>query len=504
MPFNAKPIGNTIPTTTPHTQQMYTQTTGSLQNAGHVSAVENQITANIEEQVAQLSLQLNQILVKPYLQQALDYLKSSKTDAMNSYNQLSNQIATEVKIITQNANACSLRLEDVNEKINRIQEIIRNKFNNATEEEISSKQLNLEYEYNLVAENYEASLQLTQEISDYKSRVNSLTKLQELLDDSTIPFVNRIQVEIDNLELLVHNFDSTAYPSIVSRDYDSRRKEDFNQIEPRSKELKELSNELNEVAPYSQTPNLKGMKRKEDVAAEGFDDEEGYVEEQKPSFFDRLFRKNRNNEEHYDDEQEIEPEQEIIHVKKPKKVIKYVEEEPEEEIVYVKNPKKVIKYVDEEPEEEVVQVKKTQKEVEAVEGEQEMAPQQRANPWSFFSKTPKSEYDEEEEIEREERLAHAREEAKLMRKMREQEMKFEHMMRMNEMIFNYNKKVDEMIAKQREFERKDDVVETNEEVAVEVKAEPIQEETKAVKPTTFHVNKTNINKGASKSIRVGK
>ncbi len=173
--------------------------------------------SSVEEKVAHLSLQINQVIVKPYLQQALDYLKNSKLDATNAYNQLSDQIATEVKIISQNTNEIANRLKDAQNVIARTQEAIRNKYNNATEEEIETCELNLDYEYNIIAEHYELSLQLTQELSRYKSRIDTLLSSQHLLDESMIPAVSRIQLEIDNLELLLHGFDSSDYASILAK-----------------------------------------------------------------------------------------------------------------------------------------------------------------------------------------------------------------------------------------------------------------------------------------------
>ncbi len=173
--------------------------------------------SRIEEKVAHLSLQINQVIVKPYLQQALDYLKNSKLDATNAYNQLSDQIATEVKIISQNTNEIANRLKDAQNVIAKTQEAIRNKYNNATEEEIETCELNLDYEYNIIAEHYELSLQLTQELSRYKSRIDTLLSSQHLLDESMIPAVSRIQLEIDNLELLLHGFDSSDYANILAK-----------------------------------------------------------------------------------------------------------------------------------------------------------------------------------------------------------------------------------------------------------------------------------------------
>lgn len=171
----------------------------------------------LEEKIAELSLQANQVIVRPYLQQALDYLKSSKFDAINAYNQLSDEVANEVRIISNNSREIANRLSESQSVIQRTQDIIRNKYNNATEDEISNGLLDLDYEYNIVADHHELSIKLTQEISRYKTRIDSLLASQSLLDDSIVPSISRVQLEIDNLELLLHNFDSTNYSDILAK-----------------------------------------------------------------------------------------------------------------------------------------------------------------------------------------------------------------------------------------------------------------------------------------------
>ncbi|MGL4950491.1 MAG: hypothetical protein ACRC4M_01460 [Mycoplasma sp.] len=382
MPFNAKPISTEVPTTIPSTQN--TMHAPASHNAGHASTIENQPTANIEEKVAQLSLQFNQILVKPYLQQALDYLKSSKTDAINSYNQLSDQIAAEIKVITQNANIITLRLEEANEVINRTQEVIRNKYNNASEEEISTGELNLEYEYNTVAEHYELSLQLSQEVSNYKARISSLLNLQELLDNSTVPFVNRIQIEVDNLELLVHNFDSSTYADIVAKKQGVSG-QGFGSHKPmqgRSQELNKLAGEFTTQTKVSNAPKVEEMKRREDV----------------------------------------------------------------------------------------------------VEQHVQTAPKVETTTTSTFSQSDMSAQD---------MSGLSRDEQRMMKKMREQQMKFEHMMRMNEMIFEYNKKVDEMMARQREYENRHSV---NQEVESEQQPKQVYESNMPVKSLKENAAKSQSDK----------
>lgn len=245
----------------------------NTKNNGHSYVSASNDYTQIEEKVAHLSLQINQVIVRPYLQQALEYLKSSKYDSINAYNQLSDEVATEVRIITKNSQDISLKLKDCQEVINRTQDIIRNKYNNASEEEISSGSLNLDYEYNIVAEHYELSMQLTQEISKYKSRIDTLLTTQSILDDSTVPSINRIQLEIDNLELLVHNFDSTDYADILSKKQGRNagaKMRTTPSLEARSSQLKNLA-EANIYANtynYSQTPNVEDMRRYEDPSSQ--------------------------------------------------------------------------------------------------------------------------------------------------------------------------------------------------------------------------------------------
>lgn len=165
----------------------------------------------IEDKVAHLSLQVNQIIIRPYLQQALDYLRTSKQDAEIAYNQLSDEIAQEVKIIQSSNGEIQERVKDAKIIIEKTQTIIRNKYNNSTEAEISSGQLNLDEEYNLVADQYELAMQLSQELTKYKMRVESLVETQNILDNSIISRTGQLGVEIENLDLLLRNFDTNNF-----------------------------------------------------------------------------------------------------------------------------------------------------------------------------------------------------------------------------------------------------------------------------------------------------
>lgn len=247
---------------------------GSRQSMGHDFIAGNNNQSVVEEKVAHLSLQLNQIIIKPYLQQALDYLKSSKFDAINAYNRLSDQIGNEVRIISQNIDEVTRKIQSCQETINRTQEIIRNKYSNATEEEISSGALNLEYEYNIVAEHYELSLQLSQEVSKYKSRIDNLLSTQGLLDESTVPSVNRIQLEVDNLELLIHNLDSTDYAEALAKKQGRKNTVDKKQqnkpaLTGRQEALADYAEKLSEntvknLNDLSKGPDVQSMDRYED------------------------------------------------------------------------------------------------------------------------------------------------------------------------------------------------------------------------------------------------
>lgn len=362
---------------------------------GHETVTRNQPYYNIEEKIAQLSLQLNQVVVKPYLQQALDYLKSSKLDAINSYNQLSDQVASEIKIICQNIQIVNLKLKEVETNINKYQEIIRNKYANATEEEISTGQLDLTYEYNIVAEYYEATLQLSQEISNYKSRVLSLNNLQALLDKSMIPFVSRLQVEIDNLELLIHNFDSSEYADILAKKRGISSGNKLNssaKFMGRTEELNKLTEEFNNEV--QNTPKIQEFKRVEDT------------NQQRINTFNSATTNNAGT-----------------------RIAQNVETRTVEEEQVKNNPSTF-----------------TQKTFT-----------------NIFKSAPKTQTNEQNNTEQvvvrhqyDDRAMYdeqaSRQEQKLMRKLRQQQLQMEHTMKMNQMIFEYNKSVDEMMRTQRKYE----------------------------------------------------
>lgn len=404
---------NSIKTNKELLAQKNSSAIGSQQtnSAGHESVINGQPYANIEEKVAQLSLQLNQVFVKPYLQQALDYLKQSKNDSINSYNNLADQIATEIKIITQNIQIVNGKLVNAQNSINKTQESIRNKYGNASEEEISTGKLDLEYEYNLVGEHYEVSLQLSQEISNYKSRVTSLTNLQSLLDQSMVPFISRLQLEIDNLELLVHNFDSSDYADILAKKQGINAGKKYlpvNAFKGRSEELNNATSQIMSLNPEIQKPNFQDMHRHEEVNQQSIN-----------TFTLKNYAPNFANS----------------------------------------NP-----------------------------NHQNMNANMASQQQPSFSNEPNV----------------SRQEQKMMRKLREQQMQFEHTMRMNKMIFEYNKSIDEMMKAQKEYEKQFFNQEAEEQV------EPTQ--TKASKLFgAKHANPAPVSeegaqlvhkKSAGKSIRV--
>lgn len=366
---------------------------------GYETVTRNQPYYNIEEKIAQLSLQLNQVVVKPYLQQALDYLKSSKLDAINSYNQLSDQVASEIKIICQNIQIVNLKLKEVETNINKYQEIIRNKYANATEEEISTGQLDLTYEYNIVAEYYEATLQLSQEISNYKSRVISLNNLQALLDKSMIPFVSRLQVEIDNLELLVHNFDSSEYADILAkkRGISSGSKlSSTSKFVGRTEELNKLTEEFNNEV--QNTPKIQEFKRVEDT------------NQQKINTFNNTTT-NSNTTTNNVETQTVQ-------------TVQTVQEEPvrkQSNSFTQKTFTNIFK-----PSQKTQVNEQTNTEQVIVRHQYD----------------DRAMYDEQV----------SRQEQKLMRKLRQQQLQMEHTMKMNQMIHEYNKSVDEMMRAQRKYE----------------------------------------------------
>ncbi len=360
-------------------------------SVGYNFTTEGQSSNNIEENVAKLSLQMNQVIVRPYLQQALDYLKNSKHDSINAYNQLSDQIANEIRIISQNTQQISVSLKEAQDVVAKTQEIIRNKYNNAVEEEISSGALNLDYEYNIVAEHYELSLQLTQELSKYKARIDSLLSTQSMLDESIVPSVSRLQLEIDNLELLIHSFDSSDYADILAKKTGtsiSRKQSETNEFKTRSDELNKIvaASSVNSVNEFEQrNVNLQEMNRREAPTQQRIvtNNYEYKAPQQEP--VNNFQQQVRNNpvEQNYNQQQPMMGQ----------------EQQPQQGMFNN-------------------QYNQTNYQMDGYNGPAPMSKQ----------------------------------EAKMMQKLRQQQMKFETMMRMNEMIFEYNKQIDQMMLRQQEYE----------------------------------------------------
>lgn len=392
----------------------------SVPTTGHESVTNGQPYANIEEKVAQLSLQLNQVFVKPYLQQALDYLKQSKNDSVNSYNTLADQIASEIKIITQTVQNVNGKLVNAQNTINRTQEIIRNKYSNASEEEISSGQINLEYEYKLVGDNYEVSLQLSQEISNYKARITSLTSLQGMLDQSMVPFISRLQLEIDNLELLVHNFDSSDYADILAKKQGINAGEKYlplNTFKGRSEELNNMTSEVMSSKTEIQKPNLQEMHRQEDVNQQSINT---FVQENR-----------------------------------------------------------IQTAVNQAPANQNVNANVNNTNVNNTTVQQQAHPQAEQN---VNLKQQQPTFTDS---------ALSRQEQKMMRRLREQQMQLEQTMRMNKMIFEYNKSIDEMIKTQKEYEKQIIAHETKETV---IEPSPIKTSRLfGPGPKTVNINPINSN-----------
>lgn len=350
---------------------------------------------NIEEKVAHLSLQMNQIIVKPYLQQALDYLKTSKKDSINAYNQLSDQIANEIRIISQNTQQISNSLKEAQDVVAKTQEIIRNKYNNAIEEEISSGSLNLEYEYNIVAEHYELSLQLTQELSRYKSRIDSLLSTQAMLDESIVPAISRLQLEIDNLELLLHSFDSSNYADILAKKTGvniSTKNVTSNDFRTRSEELNKMvaASSINSINTFENqnNVNLNNMNRYEAPNQQRIDTNNYQYQQQA---FNNVNTFNNTNTS--------------------------VNTNNSSSSMYNNNSN--MNY-------------------------------SMNNNQQFNNANTTTNFKQSSNIQ--ETPGMSRQELRMIKKLREQQMKFEHMMRMNELIFEYNKSIDQMILKQREYE----------------------------------------------------
>ncbi|WP_391591739.1 hypothetical protein MCAV_07110 [[Mycoplasma] cavipharyngis] len=196
----------------------------------------NQLQLSIEDKAAHLSLQVNQVIIKPYLNQALDYLINSRDEVVSSYNNLSNEIEQEVEVLLETNRVLSVKVAEAKHLIAETQTLIRNRYSEATEFEIASGVLNLDEEYNTVAQNYEKSMQLSQEIVKNRMRVQSLLETQQLLDSSLSSRVLEIQIEIDNLTLLIENLNSASFNN---KDVNSTIK--FNHGEDLSRTVSRLS-----------------------------------------------------------------------------------------------------------------------------------------------------------------------------------------------------------------------------------------------------------------------
>lgn len=165
----------------------------------------NQLQLSIEDKAAHLSLQVNQVIIKPYLNQALDYLLNSRDEVVSSYNNLSDEVAQEVEVLLETNRVLGAKVVEAKQLVTETQALIRSRYSDATEFEIASGVLNLDDEYNTVAKNYEKSMQLSQEIVKNRMRIESLLETQRLLDSSLSHRITEIQVEIDNLTLLLEN-----------------------------------------------------------------------------------------------------------------------------------------------------------------------------------------------------------------------------------------------------------------------------------------------------------
>lgn len=163
---------------------------------------------SIEDKAAHLALQVNQVIVKPYLNQALDYLINSRDEILASYHNLSQEIEQEVVVLNETNRLISAKIADAKHLVAQTQSLIRNRYNSTTEFEIASGVLNLDQEYNTVAENYEKSMQFSQEVIKNRMRIESLLETQRLLDSSMASRIGEVQLEIDNLSYLLENLHS--------------------------------------------------------------------------------------------------------------------------------------------------------------------------------------------------------------------------------------------------------------------------------------------------------
>lgn len=167
-----------------------------------------ELQLSIEDKAAHLALQVNQVIIKPYLNQALDYLINSRDEILASYHNLSQEIEQEVVVLNETNRLISAKIADAKHLVAQTQSLIRNRYNSTTEFEIASGVLNLDQEYNTVAENYEKSMQFSQEVIKNRMRIESLLETQRLLDSSMSSRIGEVQLEIDNLSFLLENLHS--------------------------------------------------------------------------------------------------------------------------------------------------------------------------------------------------------------------------------------------------------------------------------------------------------
>lgn len=167
-----------------------------------------ELQLSIEDKAAHLALQVNQVIIKPYLNQALDYLINSRDEILASYHNLSQEIEQEVVVLNETNRLISAKIADAKHLVAQTQSLIRNRYNSTTEFEIASGVLNLDQEYNTVAENYEKSMQFSQEVIKNRMRIESLLETQRLLDSSMSSRMSEVQLEIDNLSFLLENLHS--------------------------------------------------------------------------------------------------------------------------------------------------------------------------------------------------------------------------------------------------------------------------------------------------------
>lgn len=186
------------------------KTTTNQQDQESVKSL-TEMQLSIEDKAAHLSLQVNQIIIKPYLNQALDYLISSRDEVVASYHNLSTEIGQETSVLLDTNRVLAAKVAEAKQLVSLTQASIRNRYNATTEFEIATGTLNLDEEYNTVAQNYERSMQLSQEIIKNRMRIESLLETQRLLDASLAQRVVEIQLEIDNLSYLLNNLHDSRH-----------------------------------------------------------------------------------------------------------------------------------------------------------------------------------------------------------------------------------------------------------------------------------------------------